>query len=191
MSEKDTLFPGDFIANEEEYLPGKGTFADEGQVSAANYGILDKDDKNREVRVEPLTPTPRPMRRDLIVAGVMQQVRDNVAFVQLMPYTEGKVRWVAPQDNAVLRVANVRRGYVKSLKDEFLVGDIIRAKILHTDDDSVVLTTDDNNLGVIKAFCDVCRVPMELRKGELECPSCGWKGHRKLANDYGAGVLIE
>ncbi len=191
MSEKNVLFPGDVIANEEEYLPGKGTFADDGQVSAANYGIMDKDDKRREARVEPLTHVPRPMGHGLLVAGVMQQVRDNVAFVSLIPYTEGKVRWVAPQDNAVLRVANVRRGYVNSLKDEFLVGDVIRAKIIHADDDSIVLTTDDKNLGVIKAFCDRCRTPMELRKGELECPSCSWKGHRKLADDYGAGVLIE
>jgi exosome complex component CSL4 len=191
MTEKNTLFPGDVIANEEEYLPGKGTFADDGHVSAANYGVLDKDEKRREAVVEPLTPEPKPMERGLVVAGVMQQVRDNVAFVQLMPYANGKVRWVAPQDNAVLRVANVRRGYVNSLKDEFLVGDIIRAKIIHVDDDSVVLTTDAKNLGVIKAFCDRCRTKMQLIKGNLECPSCGWKGHRKIADDYGSGVLIE
>ena len=191
MSEKDKLFPGDFIANEEEFLPGKGAFSDEGDVKAANYGVLDKDTKRRVARVDASTNVPKPMKEGLVVAGVVTQVRDKVAFVELIPFTEGNVRWIAPSDSAVLRVANVKRGYVETMMDEFAIGDIVRVKITHIEDNSVVLTTDAKDLGVIKAFCRKCRGPLENVEGELKCTACNWRDTRKLADDYGEGVLIK
>ena len=191
MAEEGLLFPGDFIANEEEFIPGSGTFAEAGKVMSETIGSVDKDVKAREARVKALTPAPQNTREGMVVAGRIEQARENVAFVSLFSFKEGNVRWIAPTDSAILRVANIKRSFVKDVRDEFLVGDIIRAKILRIEEQSIMLTTDDNNLGVIKAFCSRCRYPMQLHKGELECGQCGWHEGRKLADDYGSGVVVK
>jgi exosome complex component CSL4 len=73
---------------------------------------------------------------------------------------------------------------VKNVRDEYKIGDIIRAKIVDLRNGEMRLSTDGEDLGAIKAFCAVCRHPMKVESGILQCEECGAKDNRKIAKDY-------
>ena len=151
MSE-ETLFPGDFIANAEEFLPGEGTYVEDGKVFSSEVGVAKKDLEHRVVSVEPSNGKIALMqRRGLEAVGVVAKASDKAAFVDLLPTRDGGKRYIPIPASTVLRVSDIRSGFVKSLKDEFKVGDIVRVKIIDAEPNNVVVTTDGPNLGVIKA----------------------------------------
>jgi exosome complex component CSL4 len=96
----------------------------------------------------------------------------------------GEQRFGETSDYAVLHASMIKRGYVKNVRDEYKIGDIIRAKIADLRNGEFRLATDSDNLGAIKAFCAKCRHAMKIESGILQCESCGFKDNRKLANDY-------
>lgn len=184
------LYPGDFIANVEEFLPGEGTYQDNGKIFSAEVGVVHKDFERRVVSIESKTnKIPMLQRSGLVAIGVIAKANDKVAFVDLLPFEDGKRRYIPVPASTVLRVNNIKRGFVKSLKNEFNVGDIVRVKILEADSQNVVVSTDGPNLGVIKAFCSNCRHPLDKEGKDLVCPQCGLKNHRHLANDYRKGKV--
>jgi exosome complex component CSL4 len=183
------MFPGDFIANEEVFLPGPGTFAEQGKVKAAGFGVLEQDMKKREVKIVTPIKTPLTYSSGDVAVGVVGKVRDNVAFIDLIPSEDEKHRFAPSDASAVLRVTEVKREYVKSLTNEIHEGDIVRVKIIEATPYNVSLSIKAPDLGVIKAFCSRCRTPMELEGKTLVCPQCNWKDHRKLSEDYRAGKV--
>jgi exosome complex component CSL4 len=96
----------------------------------------------------------------------------------------GKQRKISGDTNGTLHISEISAGYVKDPSDVYSLGDIFRAKVIQVIP-SVQLTTKGNNLGVIKALCSECRHPLESKGQILECPLCGHKEKRKMAQDYG------
>ena len=189
MSEK-LLFPGDFIANAEEFLPGEGTYVEDGKVCASEVGTLKKDLEKRVASVEcKVGKAPSMQKRGLTVLGVVAKTSEKAGFIDLFPSEDDKGRYFPIPASTVLRVNNIRRGFVKSLGEEFKVGDIVRVKIVEATPNNVVVSTEGPNLGVIKAYCSKCRTPLVKEGNELVCPACGWKNHRHMADDYGKGVI--
>ncbi len=185
MSE-ELLFPGDFIANAEEFLPGEGTYVENGKVCASEVGTVKKDLEKRVVSVEcKVNKAPAMQRRGLTVLGVVAKASEKAGFIDLLPTEDEKKRYFPISASTVLRVNNIRRGFVKSLDEEFKVGDIVRVKITDAEPNNVVVSTEGPNLGVVKAFCEKCRAPLVRKGSELVCPVCGWKAHRHMAKDYG------
>ena len=186
---EDLLYPGDFIANAEEFTPGDGTYLDDGEVRAACIGTAKKDMDNRVVNMKPVSRMPMLQRRGLVVVGKIMKASDKVAFLDLLPVEKDGHTYLPSRASHVLRVNNITRGFVKSLKDCFKVGDIVRAKIIETSPDDVQLSTDAPDLGVIKAFCTRCRSALDKDGDGVKCPECGWKDRRHMAKDYRAGNL--
>jgi len=180
----EMLFPGDFIANAEEFLPGEGTYTEDGKIYASEVGVAKKDIENREVSVEATTATPVMQRRGLEAIGIVAKTSEKAGFIDLLPVKDATHRYIPIDASTVLRVNNIRRGFVKSLADEFKVGDVVRVKIVDAEPNNVVVTTDGPNLGVIKAYCVKCRTPLDKGGEGLVCPECGWKDHRHMAKDY-------
>ena len=57
MEETEKIFlPGDEVAVSEEFESGEGTYEVDGVILAATVGRVDKDMKNRVVRIRPLNP---------------------------------------------------------------------------------------------------------------------------------------
>ena len=184
MSE-ELLFPGDFIANAEEFLPGEGTYVEDGKICSAEVGVAKKDLESREVTVECRgCKTPVMQHRGIEAMGIIAKTSEKAGFIDLFPSEDKDHRFSPINASTVLRVQNIRKGFVKDLRDEFKVGDIVRVKIVEATSDNVVVSTEAPNLGVIKAFCVKCRTPLERDGKELVCPECGWKDHRHLAKDY-------
>ncbi|MCD6414252.1 MAG: exosome complex RNA-binding protein Csl4 [Candidatus Diapherotrites archaeon] len=184
------LFPGDFIANEEVFLPGQGAFSDDGRVKAAVIGVPLEDMKKREVKVTTSVSTPAQHSRGDVVIGSVEKAFENVAFIKLAPLVHGKHRYNSAGIPTTLRISEIKQGYVKSLDDELKPGDIIRARVIDASQNGISLSTKGKHYGVIKAFCSRCRHPLELKEGVLECPQCGWKERRKITDDYRSGRLL-
>ena len=192
MTDKqELLFPGDFIASEEMFLPGEGTYAEDGKIKAAGFGFAVQDMKKREVHLESPVVTPVTYRRGDNVLGIVARARDNVAFVDIIPSKVGNHRLLPSDASAVLKVSDIRQGYVKSLTDELQTGDIVRARIIEASSHNIGLSTKGDNYGAIKAFCSRCRHPLNKQGDSLICPQCNWKDKRKIAKDYRLGRIEE
>lgn len=189
----EPVVPGEFVGYEEEFMPGFGTYSENGDVYSSNIGELEKDVKKREVKVKVKTRIPMFFKRGMSVYGRIAQMTDNIAVVDIIPMVVGQFYYVPRPVTHILPISEVKRGYTRSMRDEFRIGDIIKAKILSMDQHTVTLTTKAMDLGVVKAFCTQCRHPLVKDKNALKCPNCGNIEHRKVSVDYGkiGGILYE
>jgi exosome complex component CSL4 len=63
----------------------------------------------------------------------------------------------------------------------------VKAKII--DQRQMRLSTGDEDLGVIKAYCSRCLNDLMRKDAKLVCPSCGNIETRKMSSAYGLGVV--
>ncbi|MFA4982763.1 MAG: exosome complex RNA-binding protein Csl4 [Candidatus Micrarchaeia archaeon] len=178
--DKKLVVPGDFIGIEEEYLPGAGTFADNEKVYAALTGEI--SDKDRTLAVQQKRPW-KALAPGMVILGRVENISEPIALVSVM-VGGAEIRFSETNDYAVLHASMIKRGYVKNVRDEYKVGDIIRAKIVDMRNGELRLATDSDELGAIKAFCPKCRHGMKVESGILKCEDCEWKDNRKIAKDY-------
>ena len=124
------------------------------------------------------------------IIGSIENIVEPIALVRVkFGSLAGDERLGDNPDYAVLHASMIKRGYVKNVRDEYKVGDIIRAKIADIRNGELRLATDSDELGTVKAYCGKCRHPMKVESGVLKCESCEWKDNRKLAKDYRKGTL--
>ena len=90
-------------------------------------------------------------------------------------------------EEATIHISNVRSSYVKDLRHLFSLRDILKAKI--KDDRQMRLSTGDEDLGVIKAYCNRCLTGLARKDSKLVCPNCGSTETRKMSSAYGLGVV--
>ncbi|VVC00095.1 Exosome complex component Csl4 [uncultured archaeon] len=174
------VVPGDFIGTEEEYLPGEGTFVDRERIYSTLTG--ESSEAARKLAVS----QKRPLRALGIGTTIIGRVENIVEPIALVSMQEGlgEARFGGTDEYAVLHASMIRKGFVKNVRDEYKIGDIIRAKIVDLRNGEMRLSTDADNLGAIKAYCGKCRHPMAVESGIIKCEGCGNKDNRKLANDY-------
>lgn len=187
MPEAKTVLPGDFLGTSEEFMPGPGTYDQDGKLYATARGVLAVNSKERVVSV--LTPKggPPDIKEGTVVYGRVSDARGTFVLLEVACVQGQETRAVPKLENALIHVSNIRDSYVEYADREFAYMDIVRAKII--DAKALKLGTAGKNLGVVKAYCSVCRVAM-AKKGEnrVECPLCLRTESRKLADDYGSGL---
>ena len=180
LMEKRYVVPGEFIGTEEEYVPGAGTYTENERIYASISGDLKED--ARKLSVEQKRPL-RQLSPGATVIGVIENVVEPIALVSIRGGSGSEWFGETP-DYAVLHASMIKKGYVKNVRDEFKVGDIVRARIADLRNGELRLSTDGDELGAIAAFCAKCRNPMKLESGMLKCEKCEWKDNRKMAKDY-------
>ena len=111
-------------------------------------------------------------------------IKESSAVIEIFEAEKNGVPLVIPDTRATLMVSKVARGFVKDLKNEFRIGDIVKAKLIKLTPFSKDLATDFPEYGVIKAFCSNCKKPLHLFSGKLKCLSCGSLERRKISKDY-------
>lgn len=175
----DKTLIGDYLGTTEEYIPGEGTYAEDGKIYSSIMGEKTLDKENHRILVKG-KQMPE-IKTGQIVFGEVQGMRKNTVNI-IVSKIEGLKESLEVKTS--LYVSNVANKYVENVEDLFGVGDIVKARVLKVEQDLIDLDTKDS-LGVVKAFCKKCRNPL-TKKGELEmeCPSCGSKERRKAASDY-------
>ncbi|AGB50399.1 putative RNA-binding protein (consists of S1 domain and a Zn-ribbon domain) [Methanomethylovorans hollandica DSM 15978] len=189
MDEGELVFvmPGDIIGTTEEFIPGIGTFLNVADIHAASTGIVKIDRKARMISVVPSTKYPPSVNVGDIVVGSITSLRESVVLVEIAAIKDEGEREFQKVGIAAIHVSNVKDSYCKRLDEEFSVGDIIKAKVLNTE--NMRLSTAEQELGVMKAQCFNCRTVMVKDNNKLLCPECGRTEKRKLSQDYGTGIV--
>jgi len=180
----DTLVvPGDLLGTAEEFVPGRGTYEDHGKIYASLLGHRKVDPSDRAVHVDAIHPVPVVHDDDLIY-GRVDEVKSAMAIVTILAAATSQ-RPVPGAPEGTIHISKAKDGYTEALSDEFAAGDLVVARVLQSHP-SVKLTTAASDLGVVASRCQSCHaLMMRGEKGELRCPRCGNREHRKVATDYG------
>jgi exosome complex component CSL4 len=178
MSEK-ILLPGEYVGPGEVYAEGATTYASGDEIFAAAVGHADESSGTVKTRIS--KPS---LKEGDIVYGTVIMVMDSFAIVVIYPERKAGVLPAAPPEGKI-PVRSMSQGFTRMVRDAFRIGDIIRARVVMIEGEKAELTTRDPELGVIKAFCSVCRKPLENKGGSsmLSCPD-GHRETRKTAADY-------
>lgn len=190
-SEKDLeaggfVLPGQFVGTTEEFRPGPGTIISVGDIYSTATGNVIIDRKARIISVKPHTITPNILKVGDIVYGAVTDVRESGATVEIAGIEGKEEREIVNLRLGDIHVSNVRDSYVKRLADEFRPSDIIRARVIDTE--RMRLTTAEDSLGVVKAYCSNCRGELVLEGKKLKCPVCNMTETRKISTEYGKGI---
>lgn len=180
------VLPGELVGTTEEFKSGEGTTVSAGDIYSTATGNVFIDRKARIVTVRPNTLTPNILKVGDIVYGKITDVRDSGAMVEIAGIEGKEDRQIVNVRLGDIHVSNVRDSYVKRLSDEFRPFDIVKARVV--DVDRMRLTTAEDSLGVVKAYCSKCRGELVLEGKKLKCPVCNMTETRKISTEYGKGI---
>ncbi|WP_340819356.1 exosome complex RNA-binding protein Csl4 [Methanolobus sp. WCC4] len=181
------VMPGDFIGTTEEFKAGNGTYVNVADIHSLNTGYVKVNRKSRTISVVPETSVPPEIIEGDVIVGNVVNMRDSVALVEIGAIKGKGDREFKTNGAAAIHVSNVKDSYVKNLGQEFSLSDVVKAKVINTQ--NMRLTTDGKDLGVMKAYCSRCHSPMDKDNNRLKCPECGRVEKRKLSSDYGTGIF--
>ncbi len=193
MSSKSTeqksgqlVLPGERLGVIEEFSPDAGTFVKDGIIYSMIVGRALRDLASRHVSVYPLIHEVRVPGVGSIVVGQVSNVQSENAGVRISQIGENQVSGVF---TGVLHISDVHLRYVDSMFDICKAGDIVRAKVISDKNRVYHLSTKEKDLGVIYAFCTQCGDLLESKRQGMRCPRCGRIEGRKVAIDYGKGLV--
>lgn len=187
--QKRLVYPGDPVGVAEEFVPGPGTYEENGDVFAATVGYLTLDTNDFVARVESLVEPPAIVKPGDTVIGVVGMTRSSMAIVEVVALATQPKRQLGGDRNGTLHVSKASEAYVENMEDAFRVRDVVRAKVLETDP-AIQLTTKGPHLGVLKSYCPRCGTAMTRKGKGVVCPECDWKDMKKLADDFGEGNVL-
>lgn len=176
--EKKLVLPGDHLSSAEEAEPGENTYSEKDEVYSAAAG----EDASQVGRAAVRTRG-RLLQQPSVgmsVYGVVIKASLNKAVVGCISATEVEGEGRGVQFDAVLPVTAIRRDYVRDIRDEVKIGDIIKARIDTVERTGYEISLKSPDCGVVVAFCPKCRRRMDLAERIFICGSCGWKERRKL-----------
>lgn len=188
MGDSEMVFPGDELGVAEQFMPGPGTYEDDGMVYAAWIGEAHLDPEEFTAEVRPRTKTPATFEEGDLVIGRVVSLKKSFASVEIKAKAAEPDREPVSEERGTLHISKISRDYLDQIEDAFRIGDVIRAKVIEVEP-AVQLLTKDDELGVLLARCPKCRADMEEKGHGLVCPDCQWKSRAKLAADYGSGRL--
>src|SRR5512136_2145430 len=184
--ENSFVLPGDEVGSAEEFVPGDCTYVKGGVIYATTAGLVNLDEKNKQASVIPKTNAPAKLCQGDIVVGEVIDMKESLVIVSLA-FKKGYEDRPISDEEATIHISNVKNSYVKDLRQMFSLRDILKAKII--DDRQLRLSTGDEDLGVIKAYCNRCLTGLAKKENKLVCPNCGSTETRKTSTAYGMGVV--
>jgi len=176
------VLPGDRLGVIEQFLPGSGTYEDNGNIYATFTGTAKIDTKNKRVSVLPTTRIPELPKEGATVITSVTYATEKMATMSIWKI-EGKN--LQNPFTAILHISSSSPRYERHMSDVCKAGDIIRARVIDMTNRIPQLTTAGRGLGVVKAFCSKCGNVLEFTNRKLQCNACGNLERRRLAEDYG------
>jgi exosome complex component CSL4 len=181
---KSGLFvvPGDSLGVIEEFTSGPGTYVEDGVIHSKITGRTLLDMLNREVSVYPLVESATFPKVGDIVVGLVSDVKSKNAVLDITHVGDKKI---SGNFKGMLHISGVSHGYVDNMFNICKAGDIMRAKIISTENRSFFLGTSARDLGVMYALCSICGHALAPGNRGLSCSNCGSIERRKVTPDYG------
>ncbi len=182
------VLPGTELGFAEEFIPGEGTYEENDKIFASLMGIVNVDSKERKIAVKPKAGTIPILKNGDIVVGSVVDVKQQLAIVDIMRL-KGVERALPGTIDGTIHISQVKDTYVAELTKEFRPGDIVIGKVVNAGKISTQLTTNGKDLGVIRAFCYNCNLPLSQTDSRLKCNTCGRIEERRLSPEYGKGLI--
>lgn len=183
---KKTVMPGDEVGTEEEFTSGAGTHMQEGIIYSTLQGTLNSEGKVLTVSQGRMLA---PLKVGTYITGAVDNIAEPVALVVVEGEGDANIRYAQSNAYVILHASRIKRGYVKNVRDEIRIGDILRAKVVEEKNGEMHISTEDEDCGVLKGFCTACRHALIKKPTGLECTSCGRRENRKMASGY-VGVAV-
>lgn len=174
--------PGEKLGVIEEYIPGKGTYVENGNIYSSITGELYRDLARREIHINPKTHQLLIPRQGDIVVGKVKNVQEKNLILDILQIGNTQL---PNAFTGIMHISDVSSIYIKTTNDAFKVGDIVLAKVISTKNREFHLSTRSAKMGVIQAFCVECGNLLVRQKKHLRCARCNKLDKRKIAEDYG------
>jgi len=172
---KNKLFtPGEVITTQEEYDAGRNTFEENGNIRASIVGEAVFNDTNKKVSVN--GKSKELLRIGDIVYGVVSNTKESMISMDLIK-TEGEKTLIVTR--AQLPVRNISNNFVTDARTYFKIGDVVKARVVKSDELAVDVEVKGIGLGVVTAFCSNCRSKMDFSNEKMMCFNCGHVEERK------------
>ena len=182
----DFVLPGTKLAIVEEFLPGKGTYVEQGHIVASVLGTVRLIPKKHLCYIDsPVKTAPVP-KVGQIAIGQVSHTSKQMATIDIYALNEQPT---LPTYTALIHISQITRGFVESMDDVLRAGDIVRCKVVDAKTIPLQVEMIGTRLGVIYATCTNCGTPIiKKERNVLECPACKTVNYRKTAVDYGVGI---
>jgi exosome complex component CSL4 len=184
--DRQFVLPGERLGVIEEFTADAGTYVKEGVIHSGVVGQVSFDRLNKRVSVYPLVHEALVPKVGSTVLGQVTSVQAENANMRIFKIDDKPISGVF---SGVLHISDVEQSYVESMSDVCKLSDIIRARVISQNNQVYHLSTKDKDLGVVYAFCSHCGYTLELKRQGMYCPRCGKIEKRKMALDYGKGML--
>ena len=180
FKDRKLVAPGDRIGVIEEYEYGDGLYEHKGIIRSSLVGWLEVD---AEKHFATVIPTRKPLlpRSGDIVYAIVSSTSNKMASVMIISIDN---RLLNSYLTGLIHL-KASSGRVKTIKELFKPGDIIRCEVLDFRNGVYHLTTKSFNLGVVYTVCSSCGASLVKTGKTLKCPACGNVEVRKTAQDYG------
>lgn len=179
--------PGDYLGVIEEFLPGEGTYVEDGEIYSSTTGHLLLDLNDRRISVYQKTRTPLIPREENLVLGKVTIIRDKNLVMRIVQIED---KPLYNSFDGIMHISDVSKSYIKTMSDAYKVADIVHAKVISTKNREIHLTTQGDELGVIQAKCSFCGHNLILDINRLMCLQCKKTRRRKIAyNSYEKYIL--
>ncbi len=182
------IVSGDYLGVIEEFIPGGGTYIENGTIYSSITGHLLFDSQKRKISVYQKTKSPLIPKEGVLVIGKINSIRNKNLNVKIFQIGD---KPLSNTLNGIMHITDVTKGYVKTMLDVFQIGDIIRAKVISLKNREVHLSTQEQRLGVIHSRCSFCGDKIILSQKRLKCPQCNKTKWRKTASDYGKEDFVK
>ena len=180
------VLPGEPLGVIEEFMPGKGTFEDNGNIYASIAGTLLIDRKKYEISVnQGGRPTYAPQAGD-IIEGTVSMVKAKVVLVQIKR-SEGK-EFPVPLIGTV-HISNLGPRYIEKIDYAIAIDDYIRARVVRSECEPIHLTMKEPGLGVLSSLCRWCGGKLIEGHRDLVCTRCKRHDTRRIARDFNQADL--
>lgn len=176
--DKKLVIPGDHLSSAEEAEVGENTYSENDEVYSAAFGENASEPGSALVKTKGRSLKQPSLGMPVYCFIFKTSPNKAVGGCMMVDEAEGNARGMAIE--AVLPVTAIRGGFVRDLRDEVKIGDIIRAKIQKIEKSGYEISMFSHDCGVVVAFCPRCRLRMDLSERIFTCPGCSWKERRKL-----------
>lgn len=182
--EQEYAYPGDCLGSEEEFEVGEGTYTKDGMIYSSLFGKIKKEKRKISVEQKKLFSFYIGQK----VIGRIEMIIEPIALVKVVDFLGIESnRFSHTGQNFILKVENIKKGFVKKVHDEYKIGDIIRAEIIEIRNGEYQLSTIPLDCGVIKAYNSSHQEPrnplVKINNGLIDLKT-NRKENRKISSDY-------
>jgi exosome complex component CSL4 len=185
-----TVFPGEYIAEIEEFQGGNNTFTLDGTIRSSAMGKKEYDFKRRAIKIDAVNSLEVPKIGD-IVMGYVEMLFGPMISVKLFSINNKLYK------SGLSAIASARTGnkgwsrdrYNRKPRSIYRIGDIIRGQISSLMNSSIHLAVDGTNFGLLYSLCLNCGGDTVKINNGIKCIECSAYEEKRVASDYGTSSL--